>query len=58
VLCEVGIIRTSMCQGDANRAAAAAAVAAVAAAAARTKRTEYYYVMLCALLHNLKHAPH
>ena len=54
VLCEVGIIRTSMCQGDANRAAAAAAVAA----AARTQRTEYYYVMLCALLHNYKHAPH
>ena len=27
VLCEVGIIRTSMCQGDANRAVAAAAAA-------------------------------
>ena len=57
MLCEVGIIRTSMCQGDANRAAAAAAAAAKAAVA-RTQRTEYYYVMLCAVLHNYKHAPH
>ena len=39
MLCEVGIIRTSMCQGDANRAAAAEA-AAVAAAVAKAARRE------------------